>query len=62
MGKYKEYKKVIKQVHIDNQTNFSNNLESFLNRNPDIKIITTILHKPYHITIIYEVLIHQPYL
>lgn len=53
---YKEYKKVLKQVHIDNHPNFSTNLQRFLDANPDLKIVKTIVHKPYHVTIIYQVL------
>ena len=53
---YKEYKKVLKQVHIDNDYDFSRNLQIFLDANPDLKIIEIIVHKPYRITIIYQVL------
>ena len=57
--KYKEYKKVLNQRHIDNCSNFSENLQRFLDNHPDIKIVETIVHKPYHITIIYQELIEQ---
>ena len=52
--KYREYRKVLTNQHITNDGNFSRNLESFLKANPDIKIIETIVHKPYHVTIIYQ--------
>jgi hypothetical protein len=55
--KYKEFKKVLKNVLIDNVPNFTNNLRDFLNDHPDIKIIQIIKHQPYHITIIYELFI-----
>ena len=53
----KEFKKILKQVHITNEVNFSINLEVFLDDNPNITIINTIVHKPYHVTIIYSELI-----
>ena len=54
---YKEYKRVLKSEHITNYSNFSLNLQNFLDENPDIKIIDTIVHKAYHVTIIYQELI-----
>lgn len=53
-SKYEEFKSVLKQVHIDNNSNFNYDLDFFLKKNPDIKIVTTIVHKPYNITIIYQ--------
>ena len=55
MSKYKEFKKILKQVHITNENNFNNDLQNFLDTNPEVKIVNTIVHKPYHVTIIYEV-------
>ena len=52
----KEFKKVYKNVNIDNNPDFNRNLSTFLVNNPDIKIEKIITHKPYHITIIYTVL------
>lgn len=54
---YKQYNKVLKQVHIDNYTDFNRNLDEFLSRHQNIKIEHIITHKPYHITIIYSELI-----
>lgn len=50
----KEYKKVLKQVHLDNDSSFNNNLSKFLANHPNMKIEHTIVHKPYHVTIIYS--------
>lgn len=58
MTKYKEFKKELKQVYITNDRSFSTTLESFLTKNPGIKIVSTIVHKPYHVTIIYEASVH----
>jgi hypothetical protein len=55
MANYKEFKKELKQVHITNDYGFTKELEKFLEKNQNIKIIQTIVHKPYHVTIIYEV-------
>jgi hypothetical protein len=55
--KYKEFKKVLRSICIDNNSSFNDNLQSFLTNNPNIKILNIITHKPYHITIIYEVLV-----
>lgn len=54
MAKRKEYKRVRKQVHIDNVRNFTDNLQRFLDKNPDAKIEHILQHKAYHITIIYS--------
>lgn len=54
MNKYKEYKKVIKHEHLDNIRGFNREMDEFLERHQNIKILHTIVHKPYHVTIIYE--------
>lgn len=46
--------KGLKQEHIDNNRNFSVNLENFLRRNKECVIEDIITHKPYHITILYR--------
>lgn len=60
MGSYKQYRKIFKQKSIDNYLVFGDNLNNFLNnvinKNPNSKIEHIIIHKPYHITIIYSVL------
>lgn len=53
----KEYKKVLKHKVIDNKYNFTEDMNQFLKDNPDIKIIETISHRAYHVSIIYQVLI-----
>ena len=55
--KNKEYQRVFKQVHITNDSSFSDNLNWFLEKHPNMKIEQTIVHKPYHVTIIYSELI-----
>jgi len=50
----KEYKKVLKQVYIDNCPSFNLNMDKFLDNNPEVKILHTIVHQPYHVTIIYQ--------
>lgn len=55
--KNKEYQRVFKQAHITNDGSFSNNLDGFLRNHPNMKIEQTIVHKPYHVTIIYSELI-----
>ena len=52
--KHKEYQSIFKQVHITNDSSFSNNLDWFLRNHPDMKIEQIIVHKPYHVTIIYS--------
>ena len=53
----KEFSKKRECVNIDNIKSFRVNLQEFLDKYPDVKIIETIVHKPYHVTIIYERLI-----
>lgn len=57
--KYKEYERVFKQAHITNDRCFSTNLDYFLKNHPNMKIEHTIIHKPYHVTIIYSELIEK---
>lgn len=52
--KRKEYKKVYRQIHIDNEPHFSDNLGRLLRNIDGGKIEHIITHKPYHITIIYS--------
>lgn len=54
---YKEYKKVIKHKRITNDSSFTFEMDLFLEKNPDIKILHCIVHRPYHVSIIYEVLV-----
>lgn len=56
-SKYRQYRKVLKQVHIDNHIDFNRDLDRFLAKNANIKIEHIITHKPYHVTIIYSELI-----
>lgn len=44
----------MKSVYIDNRPSFQDNLDRFLKNNPNIKIICTIIHNPYHVSIIYD--------
>ena len=51
-------KKVLKNEYIDNCTKkFSDALQDFLDRNPNIKIVHVINHDMFSVTIIYEQLI-----
>ena len=55
MGKYKEFKTELKQIHITNEINFTDNLQRFLDKNNGVKILHIIKHSPYNVTLIYEV-------
>ena len=54
--KNKEYKKVLAHCHIspNSHSSFDENMNYFLKSHPDMKIEQIIVHKPYHVTIIYS--------
>ena len=54
----KKFKKVLRNKRIDTiEHGFTENLQRFLNDNPDIKIVSVITHEIYNVTIIYQELI-----
>lgn len=52
----KEYKRVVRHVHIspDERYSYDMNMNIFLANHPNLKIEHTIVHKPYHVSIIYS--------
>ena len=54
----KEYKKVLKNAYIDNcSKRFTESMQDFLDRNPNIKIVYVINHDRFNVTVIYEEMI-----
>lgn len=49
-----ELKKTLKTVRIGNLRGFDNNLQSFLDDNPNVEIKHIIVHQPYDVSLIYE--------
>ena len=54
-----EYKKVRTAVNIEQSIgrSFRDEMRNFLKTNPDAKIEHIVVHKPYHVTVIYSTLI-----